>query len=81
MIEQTEDAYEAMGYPDSKAMKEKALLVYEMAQVIHSQKLTPREIAEKTGIDELRLHGILRGHFRDLTVTDMQLLRDRLMAN
>lgn len=77
-IEQSFNVYEALGFADPEAMQEKARLAHALTRAIENQQLTRQQAAARLGMAEDALHDLLRGHFRDLGISDLQSLLERI---
>jgi predicted XRE-type DNA-binding protein len=78
MIEQFDNAYEALGFANAEAMKEKARLAHALALAINGQKLPLQEAAVRLGMAEADLNFLLHGQFRNLGISEIQLLLERM---
>lgn len=73
--------YEALGYPDAGEMRAKSEYVMKIGLLLETGQLSKTEAAQKLGLSQEELNEMLRGKFRDLTVTKiseyLNLLQDQ----
>lgn len=60
----TGNVYADLGFPDAEEMLAKARIVAQIGRIIQERKLTQVQAAELLGIDQPKVSGLLRGHFK-----------------
>ncbi len=65
------NVYVDLGYPDPGEMKIKAGLAKAIAEAIKAQGLTQDQAAERMGLSQPKVSGIVRGVFRGISVAKM----------
>ena len=70
--------YEALGYPDAGEMRAKSEYVMKIGIFLETGRLSKTEAAQKLGLSQQELNEMLRGKFRDLTVTKISEYLDLL---
>jgi predicted XRE-type DNA-binding protein len=70
--------YEALGYPDAGEMRAKSEYVMKIGIFLETGRLSKTEAAQKLGLSQEELNEMLRGKFRDLTVTKISEYLDLL---
>lgn len=65
------NVYADLGYPDPGEMKIKAGLARAIADTIKAQNLTQDQAAERMGLSQGKVSGIVRGVFRGVSVAKM----------
>ncbi|WP_123368716.1 XRE family transcriptional regulator [Pseudomonas brassicacearum] len=71
-------AYEALEYPDAGEMRGKSEYVMKIGLLLETGRLSKTEAAQKLGLSQEELNEMLRGKFRDLTVTKISEYLDLL---
>lgn len=70
--------FRELGLPDHDVMHAKSQVVVAMHQLLESQHLTVRQAAALMDISGTRLVALLRGRLREESLTDLQLMLNRL---
>jgi predicted XRE-type DNA-binding protein len=65
------NVYADLGYPDADDMLVKAQLITKIHEIIKTHGWTQQEAADVLGMTQLKLSGVLRGQFREISVAKL----------
>ena len=65
--------YADLGVPDAEAMHIEAGLAAKIADIINTRRLTQTQAAVMLGISQPKLSGLLRGQFRCISESEMDV--------